>query len=268
MDFDLDAYLARIGYAGDRAPTAATLRALQRAHIYAIPFENLDAVGGTVPSLALSDLMVKLVYCSTRGGYCYEHNTLFSTALRTLGFRVTLLAARVRVGAKPGDVRPRTHMLMLVEAPGDPHRYLADVGFGSGGALLDPMPLAPADVRDHPRHHRLAVGGSEGPLESWTLQAFQDGEWRDQYAFTVEPFLAPDFEVINWHIATNPKSPFSSRRHAIRTLPDRLLALDARTLTETHADGTVVIRELAGDAEVRQVLADQFGIIEPGADRP
>lgn len=263
VDFDLDAYLARIGYAGDRAPTAATLRALQRAHIYAIPFENLDPARGVVPSLAIEDLTAKLVADTTRGGYCYEQNTLFATALRALGFRVTLLAARVRVGAKPSDVRPRTHMLMLVLAPGDPHRYLADVGFGSGGALLDPMPLAPTDVYDHPRHHRLAVARSEEPLETWTLQAFQDGEWQDQYAFTLEPFQAPDFEVINWHIATNPRSPFSSRRYATRTLPDRQLTLDTRTLTETYADGTSHRRELADDDEVRKVLADEFGIIEP-----
>ncbi|NUR29639.1 MAG: arylamine N-acetyltransferase [Catenulispora sp.] len=263
MHFDLDAYLARIGYAGDRTPTAATLRALQRSHIHAIPFENFDAFTGTAPSLVVDDLMAKLVYGSTRGGYCYEHNTLFAAALRALGFRVTLLAARVRVGAKPGDVRPRTHMLLLVEAPDDPQRYLADVGFGSSGALLEPMPLAPGEVRDHPRHHRLTAAASDSPLESWVLQAFQGGEWQDQYEFTVEPFQAPDFEVINWHIATNPKSPFSTRRYAIRTLPDRLLTLDTRTLTETHIDGSSTSRELADDAEIRKVLADQFGIIAP-----
>ncbi|MBW8802773.1 MAG: arylamine N-acetyltransferase [Catenulisporales bacterium] len=263
MDFEIDTYLDRVGYTGDRAPTAATLRALQRAHIYAIPFENLDPVRGVIPSLAIGDLMAKLVKDTTRGGYCYEHNTLFTAALRALGFRVTVLAARVLVGAKPGDLRPRTHMSMLVEAPGDPHRYLADVGFGSGGALLDPMPLAPAIVEDHPRRHRLTIAPADGPLESWVLQAFLDGEWRDQYAFTVEPFYAPDFDVINWHIATNPRSPFSNRRYAARTLPDRYLLLDTRTLTETRADGTAVTRELADDAEVRQVLADAFGIVVP-----
>ncbi|GAA2027244.1 arylamine N-acetyltransferase [Catenulispora yoronensis] len=268
MDFDLDAYLARIGYGGDRSPTAATLRALQRAHIYAIPFENLDPLRGKVPSLAIDDLLAKLVHSPTRGGYCYEHNSLFAAALRALGFRVTLLAARVRVGASPGDVRPRTHMLMLVHAPGDPNRYLADVGFGNAGALLDPIPLAPADVLDHPRHHRLTVATTpDGPLESWTLQAFQNGEWRDQYEFTVEPFLAPDFEVVNWHIATNPKSPFSTRRFATRTLPDRVLSLDGRTLTETHADGTTTRHELADENEVRKVLADTFGITAP-PDQP
>jgi N-hydroxyarylamine O-acetyltransferase len=262
---DLDAYLDRIGYTGEHTPTAATLRAIQRAHIYAIPFENLDPVRGVVPSLALDDLMAKLVHGTTRGGYCYEHNTLYATALRTLGFKVTLLAGRVLVGARPGDVRPRTHMLLLAEAPGDPHRYLTDVGFGSDGALLDPMPLAPTDTVDHPRRHRLAITPSDSTLEQWVLRSFQGGDWRDQYSFTLEPFYAPDFEVINFYVAGSPRSPFSSRVYACRTFPDKQLNLDTRTLTVSQSDGTAVKRDLADDAEVRQVLAEEFGIIAPAA---
>lgn len=266
MDFDLDAYLTRIGYTGDRAPTAETLTAVQRAHIYAIPFENLDPVRGVVPSLALDDLMAKLVTGTTRGGYCYEHNTLYAAALRALGFQVTLLAGRVLVGAKPGDLRPRTHMLLLAETPGDSRRHLTDVGFGSGGALLDPMALAADQVRDEPRWHRLDVVPGDSPLEQWVLRAFQGGEWRDQYSFTVEPFETPDFGVINYYMATSPRSPFSSRVYVCRTFPDRQLMVDGRTFTVAPDDGPAVKRELADDAEVRQVLAEEFGVIAPGPE--
>ena len=262
---DLDAYLARIGYTGDRTPTAETLKALQRAHIYAIPFENLDPARGVVPSLAPDDLMAKLVLDTTRGGYCYEHNSLYAAALRALGFKVTLLAGRRSPGFAPTSTRPRTHMLLLAQAPGDSNRYLTDVGFGSDGALLDPVPLAVGESKDEPRRHRLAITDGDGPLEQWVLQAFQGGEWRDQYGFTVEPFYAPDFEVINYYIASSPRSPFSSRVYACRTFPDRQLTLDTRTFTVAQADGTVVKRDLADDAEVRKVLAEELGIIAPEA---
>ena len=43
---DLDAYLRRIGYAGSRAPSLATLDALHLAHATHIPFENLDILLG------------------------------------------------------------------------------------------------------------------------------------------------------------------------------------------------------------------------------
>ncbi|MGW7657702.1 arylamine N-acetyltransferase, partial [Streptomyces tendae] len=45
MALDLDAYLARIGWTGDRrpAPTVETLRAVHRAHLTSIPCETLGA---------------------------------------------------------------------------------------------------------------------------------------------------------------------------------------------------------------------------------
>lgn len=87
--------------------------------------------------------------------------------------------------------------------------------------------------------------------------------WQSQYAFTLEPFERPDFEVINWHIATHPRSPFSHRPYAQRVTSDRHLLLDGTHLTETHADGTVTERELTEEAEARRVLAEEFDIAVP-----
>ena len=41
-EFDQDAWLARIGYAGSREPTLATLKALVSAHASAIAYESID----------------------------------------------------------------------------------------------------------------------------------------------------------------------------------------------------------------------------------
>ncbi|MYQ88966.1 MULTISPECIES: arylamine N-acetyltransferase family protein [unclassified Streptomyces] len=267
---DLAAYLTRIGWAGERRPTARVLRSVHRAHALGIPFENLEPVLGGAPSLAIADLEAKLVR-GGRGGYCYEHNTLLAAALTALGFRITLLCARVVVGAGPGEIRPRTHMLMLAGVPGERTPYLADVGFGSVGALLEPLPLAAgAEVADTPRRHRLVNTPHDGPLAQWELQAHTpDGAWESQYAFTVEPFEAPDYEVINWHIATNPRSPFSRRVYAQRTTPDSHLSLTGRTLTVTAPDGTREVRELSDGDEVLRVLAADFGIrVPPGTRLP
>ncbi|WP_329306415.1 arylamine N-acetyltransferase [Streptomyces sp. NBC_01260] len=265
---DLDAYLARIGWSGERRPTAAVLRSVHRAHALGIPFENLDPVLGTVPSLAPADLEAKLVH-GERGGYCYEHNTLLTAALRALGFEVTLLCARVVLGARPGDIRPRTHMLLRVGVPGEPTPYLADVGFGARGSLLEPIALvAGAELHDTPRRHRLVHPPHDGPLELWELQAETDGgAWEAQYAFTVEPFEAPDFEVINWHIATNPRSPFAHLLYVQRTTEDAHLALAGRSLVVTANDGGREERELADAAEVERVLADAFAIRLPEGTR-
>ncbi|WP_405629052.1 arylamine N-acetyltransferase [Streptomyces sp. NBC_00016] len=296
---DLDSYLRRIGWEGERRADAATLRGVHLAHSRAIPFENLDPLRGTVPSLVPADLIAKLVRGGRRGGYCYEHNMLLAGVLEALGFGVTLLTARVVVGAQRFEERPRTHMALLVEVPGDPRPYLADVGFGAPGALLEAVPLT-ADVEFHDagRRHRLVHAPHRGPLELWVLQAYaatagapgvseapgtsgESGEtgeseeteesgggvWQAQYAFTLEPFERPDFEVINWHIATNPRSPFSSRAYVQRSTPDRHLLLNGPLLTETHPDGTVKQRELTDETEARRVLDEEFGIALPDGTR-
>ncbi|MFC9929536.1 arylamine N-acetyltransferase [Streptomyces sp. NPDC127190] len=263
--FDLDAYLARIGWEGDRRPGLGTLRGVHLAHARSLPFENLDAVSGRVPSLAAADLVAKMVH-GRRGGYCYEHNTLLRLALEALGFRVTLLAGRVVLGADTPESRPRTHAMLRVEVPGEPEPYLADVGFGAVGALLLPVPLVTGvEFEGAGRRHRLAVLPHQGPLELWALQVYdgRERDWVGQYAFTVEPIAPVDLEMFNWYIATSPRSPFTRRPYLQRTTADRHLALDGTLLTETRADGTVLERKLAGEAEARRVVAEEFGIEVP-----
>ncbi|MDH6117474.1 N-hydroxyarylamine O-acetyltransferase [Kitasatospora sp. GAS204A] len=263
MTVDLQRYAARIGWDGEHRATAETLRSLHRAHICGIPFENLEALGGTAPSLDLDALQAKLVD-GPRGGYCYEHNTLFAAVLEQLGFTVTRLTARVRVGAGPGDIRPRTHMLLAVEVPGEPHRYLADVGFGAAGALLEPLPLlAGTEWSGGRRRRRLLAEPSGGPLPGLVLQAWHDDAWQDQYAFTEEPFQASDCQVANWYVATHPRSPFRQRLYVQRALADGQLLLVGDTLTVTGPDGTVQERTVTGEREVAAVLEAEFGIVPP-----
>lgn len=123
---DVDAYLARIGYTGSREPSLETLSALHRLHAEAIPFENLNPFLGLPVLLDIESLQNKLVN-SGRGGYCFEHNILFSTVLREIGFDATWLGARV-VWMQPDDsiITQRTHMTLRVNLDGEP--YLADVG--------------------------------------------------------------------------------------------------------------------------------------------
>ncbi|MEU0333006.1 arylamine N-acetyltransferase [Streptomyces sp. NPDC006193] len=265
QQYDLDAYLDRIGWKGARRADLATLRGVHLAHALSLPFENLDAVRGRAPSLAPADLTAKMIH-GRRGGYCYEHNTLLWRALEALGFRVTPLAGRVVVGAETPGSRPRTHAMLEVEVAGEPQPYLADVGFGAPGALLLPVPLVTGAVFEGGgRRHRLVRLPDDGPLELWELQAYdvQGGGWAGQYAFTREPFTASDFEVFNWYVATSPRSPFTRRPYLQRTTAERHLALDGALVTETRADGTVSVRTLTEEAEARRVVAEEFGIEAP-----
>src|SRR5271169_5548690 len=91
---ELSAYLDRIGYTGPMEPTPETLQNLHRAHLFAVPFENLDIV---LQRRFVCDetAFIRKIVERRRGGFCYELNGAFVALLRELGFRVTLLSARV-----------------------------------------------------------------------------------------------------------------------------------------------------------------------------
>jgi len=69
-----------VDHRGTLEPTAETLRSLHRAHMMAVPLENLDYQLGRRIILNDSHLFAKIVG-ERRGGVCYELNTLFSALL-------------------------------------------------------------------------------------------------------------------------------------------------------------------------------------------
>jgi len=128
-------YLHRIGLEENLAPTIDALRRLHLAHRETFIFENLSIQCGIGISLALGDLERKFLD-DDRGGYCFEHNTLFAAVLRDIGFTPATLLGRVRRG--PPERWCRTHMVLRVPVAGEV--WFADVGFGAAGTL-EPLPL-------------------------------------------------------------------------------------------------------------------------------
>jgi N-hydroxyarylamine O-acetyltransferase len=61
-------------------------------------------------------------------------------ALEALGAEVETLLGRVRVGAPPGSVRPRSHLVLRIRLGGQ--TWHADVGFGRGTLLESRFGLA------------------------------------------------------------------------------------------------------------------------------
>jgi N-hydroxyarylamine O-acetyltransferase len=176
------------------------LSEVHRAHAVAIPFENLDPHRGVPVSLDPDALQRKLVD-ERRGGYCFEQNLLLKSALEALGAEVDLMLARVRVGAPPGALRPRTHLVLRVRDQGG--EWHADVGFGAG-TLLEPIPFGPGAVHEQsgwrfrvvPERDELVLQTADGP------------DWIDLYAFSPQPVPQIDVETSNWFTSTHPRSPF------------------------------------------------------------
>jgi len=248
-DFDLGAYLDRVGRPAIGGIDRATLVALHRAHVASIPFENLDVLWKRGIALDTPSLQAKLV-TRRRGGYCFEHNRLFALALRELGFDVVSLAARVRYRAT--RVLPRTHQLLLVTIGGE--RFVADVGFG-GNTLLEPLPLVPGEVvAQHRWRYRLA---REDGLHMLQLEA-SDG-YVDLYAFALEPAMPADLEMANWYVSTHPASRFVTTLTVQRATPEARHVLQNLDYTVDRGDGNPRTTRMAREA-VPALLRDVFGL--------
>lgn len=254
---DLRAYLDRIAYTGEVHHDAATLRALHLAHATSVPYENLDILLGRPIRIDLASIQEKLVH-QRRGGYCFEQNTLFATALEQIGFAVTRLSARVRYYTT--RVLPRIHMVLKVETEGQ--SWLADVGFGGCG-LLQAVPFAEgAEVEQHGWRFRLR---REAPAY-WVLQTFRLGGWQDQYAFTLEPHLPVDYEPANHYCSTHPDSRFVQTLTAQRATLDARHILRNRELTIARPSGEET-QTVASEEDLLALLASRFDLHFPPGTR-
>jgi N-hydroxyarylamine O-acetyltransferase len=253
---DLAAYSERVGFTGELRPSAKCLQELHLAHATHVPFENIEVLMGRPMPLDLASLWKKLVE-DRRGGYCFEQNTLFAAVLEQIGFGVTRLAARVRLGA--GTITARNHMLLAAEADG--RRWLADVGFG-GDALLYPVAWAPGETSEQfAWKYRLTV---ESP--GYLLQTWRGDGWVDLYSFTMEEQHAVDYEVANYYTATHPDSFFRQQLMVHLPGPEARVTLIGRRLIERRPEGASEVL-LADDAAVLETLAARFGMHFPAGTR-
>jgi N-hydroxyarylamine O-acetyltransferase len=251
---DMAAYLDRIEYAGTARADIDNLVALHRAHVAHVPFENFDVVLERPIRIDVQGVQEKLVR-ARRGGYCFEQNALFAAALEALGFRVHRWGARVRLGSS--GVRPRTHMLLGVQADGE--WWLADVGFGMEG-LLQPMRLVEGEVVQAGWRFRL----QREPDGSWVLQSLRSGAPVDLYAFTRDAQLGADYEMANFYTACHPESIFRRVVTVQRSQLPQRMAL--RNLELTRDDGSDQTVERIAPARLPAVLAELFGLALDPAD--
>ncbi|HZT30828.1 MAG TPA: arylamine N-acetyltransferase [Bryobacteraceae bacterium] len=240
------AYLERIGHRGSVSATLETLRELHREHMLAVPFENLDIHLGRRIVLDPAALFEKIV-TRRRGGFCYELNSMFAWLLSELGYSVTLLSAAVARAAGGGFGPDLDHLTLRVDLATP---WLADVGFGE--SFREPLRM------DDPGE-QLQDGCVYRIRDQVLERKEDDGGWKPQYRFSLEPRSLADFGPMCHHNQTSPSSFFTQVRLCTRATPEGRLTL--RDLRLTIAEGgRRVEHPLASEEEFRSVLLDRFGI--------
>uniref|UniRef100_F4C7H3 Arylamine N-acetyltransferase n=1 Tax=Sphingobacterium sp. (strain 21) TaxID=743722 RepID=F4C7H3_SPHS2 len=255
---DLKAYLERIHYTQRPDTNLETLMEIHRLHPKYIPFENLNPLTGRPISLGIEDIFDKLIL-SHRGGYCFEHNTLFKQVLIQLGFQVSGFWARVIWNIDPTQITARTHMLLHIVYEGQ--AYIADVGFGAM-TLTAPLLFAP-DIVQETQHGIFRIIQKE---KFYILQVLQENEWRSIYQFYTEVLESIDYEVANWYVSTHPNSHFTKQLIVAKVDDDGRYTLHDNVLNIRYDSGRKESFLFSTACEVIEVLQHTFNIRTRGLD--
>jgi N-hydroxyarylamine O-acetyltransferase len=248
---DVDAYLDRIGYKGSTRPTETVLRRLHRRHMLTVPFENLD-IHTHRPIILSQTAFYNKIVKHHRGGFCYELNGSFANLLRKLGFRVSMLSARV--AKKNGGFSPEfDHMTLLVQLK---QPWLADVGFGD--SFTEPKRLdISGPQRDHGTEYKL-TRKNERVLMSRRKNGSRS--WEPQYKFTLTPGKLSDYVPrCKWQ-QTSPRSHFTKNQLCSLATPNGRITLTDKEFIVTR-NGKKIMRSVESPKEFATLLHRHFGVV-------
>lgn len=247
---NVSAYLARIGYSGPTDPTAPTLCGIHRAHMFTVPFENLD-IGLGRKIVCDEETFIRKIVEQRRGGFCYEMNGAFAALLRALGFRVTLLSARA-TRDDGSDAPEFDHLALRVDLDGP---WLADVGFGD--SFVDPLCLK-VDMEQQQGGRMFRIVDQSGCLHLERTEA--DGNWKRQYSFSLVPRQLSDFAAMCHYHQTSPESPFTRKRVCSQATPEGRITLADGKLILTR-NGKKQERIMGSIQQWNAELKERFGLI-------
>ena len=243
-------YLQRIGYTGTPRADYNTLQDLQRLHLQAIPYENLDIMRDIPLSLETDDIYKKIIL-RNRGGYCFELNALFAWLLKNLGYSVTDCMARFLRDETTIPMR-RHRVLKVACGEGE---YLCDVGVG-GIVPRTPLPIITGKVSEQ--------NGEKYVLEKddflgYVLYEWRHDTWRKLYSFTDEPQLEADFIGISFYCEKHPESFFRTQDMVHIFTSDGRKSVAGREVRLFSPDGVKVLTP-ATEAAYHELLHMHFGI--------
>ena len=241
---NLELYLKRVQYHDALEPTLAVLNAVQRAHLKAIPYENLNIHLGRELPLGATQAFEKIVV-NGRGGWCYEMNGLLGWALTEIGFEVQLLSSGV---LRPDGTTPDgDHMILRVSVEGGD--YLADAGFGDGA--IHALPILEGKYRAGFLEYAMERDG-----EAWIMRNPPSSNTAG-FRFSSKPRDLSYFAPRCTYLQTSSESGFVRTTVCQRITDSALYTLRGAVLTTLTAHGKIE-HTLQNAGEYRTTLHQIF----------
>lgn len=210
-------------------PSLEALARLTRAHLEAVPFENISSLvrargsmGGPIPPL---DVDAKLTSWEEgrSGGICFEVTEVFPRLLVALGYRLHPVQAQISF--------PGSHQAILVELDGE--RYLVDAA--NGAPFFDPIPLTGEfEVHCAGLAYRFRPGGSAG---EWLQDRGIGKAWRRFCTYDLNPPTQADRDATYQRHHVHGESFVASDVVMIRCQDDTVWVFREGALTRYTAAG-------------------------------
>lgn len=250
---EIKAYLERLGISDEKiTPSYESLLKLQRAHLFSVPYENVDCLSTQPLSLDLTYLYDKVVI-KKRGGFCFELNCLYENFLKGLGFQAKSYFARFWRDEEGIPIRRHR----VVEVTIDGIKYISDVGIG---AVCPRFPLLLSEgvvQEDFGESYKFIYEEEYG----WVLYEYRHGQWQRYLSFTTEMTTEEDFEVITHFCQTHEKSKFNKKLMVAIKTPEGRKSIDGNTYKEFVGHNLSYIEEGMSEERVSEVLKESFGIV-------
>jgi N-hydroxyarylamine O-acetyltransferase len=245
---DVARYLERINYRDEINHSAEVLTKLQQSHLLNVPFENFDIHLGK--KIELFDSYDKIVN-HKRGGFCYELNGTFFELLRSLGFDVQLISARVH--SKEKGFGPEFDHMAIIATVHDA-KYLVDVGFGD--FTYSPLKIE-LDVLQSDRAGTFMIKRHDN--EYFVVGKMQEGNFMPSYIFTEKSRQMNEYvDMCNFH-QTSSQSHFTQKSVCSILTHTGRITISGNTLKKTEA-GVITESELVSEGEFNKALWDYFKI--------
>ena len=230
---DIDLYLDRIDYHGDRRPTLNLLKELIWKNLTHIPYCNLDFYRNqNCPSLAIPDIFEKIIV-KHGGGGCFEINMLFSALLQSLGYDAIVTV--------------------------DDIRYYVDVGLGLPSpvvpvALDEAYDWQPAAISPHYYSYKVHQYG-----DTIKLEGYNGSKRMSMVSFVLHPVEVVDFIPLHYYGCMAETSPVT-QGIIVEIFRDKGSAHILRDCLTISSDDKTEKRKLQTDEDFISVLSEMFGI--------
>lgn len=219
------------------------LNSILFAFAHTIPFENLDVIARNANTITMENLQNKILTTS-RGGLCYELNTLFYYFLKDCGYDVQLALGTVYKNDINAWALEDGHITIILNY--DNKRYLIDVGIASLVPLI-PVPFTGESVSSKNGSYR--VRKRDTSKGNYVLERKDtNGDWKVCHAFynrIIDEVVVNDVQK---RVIEDEKSVFNKGPIAVKLTDYGHISLTNTSLTE-------MIRE---EKAKRVITEDQY----------